>query len=70
MVKTSALLYVFLAVVCVVLTVINAYKSKQTWGELLLMVALSLIPILNVIVAFVLIEDVVMKSRILKKRVS
>jgi hypothetical protein len=69
MVKVSALLYVFLAVFCLILTVIDAYKSKRTWGELLVMIGASLIPILNVVVAFILIEDVIMKSRILKKKV-
>lgn len=69
MVKISALLYVFLVVVCLILAVVDTYKTKQTWGGLITMVALSFVPILNFIIACVLIDSIVMNSRVMKKKV-
>jgi hypothetical protein len=69
MVKVSALLYVFLAVFCLILTAIDVYKAKRTWGELVVMTGVSLVPVLNVVVAFILIEDVIMRTHVMKKKV-
>lgn len=69
MVSIFALIYVLAAVISIGISIFEAYQERLAWGDFLIMLGISLVPLMNVIFIGVCIGEFVKDSKILKKRV-
>jgi hypothetical protein len=63
------LLYVLFIVIGICVSILETYQERLSWGELLSMVGISLVPLLNMLFIAVYVVMLVKDSNILKKKV-